>query len=266
MKRAVAALLLMAGRWSQAGAACPDHKVFEGILKANVDTNGFVDYDAIRINKGGDLYQYITFLESADLAQCSEKEQLAFWINAYNAHMIRLILADPQLKNISDNFKMFGDRFMVARHHLTLNEIEHRVLRSAAKNGGPIAGVSLPKEDPRIHFALANGAIDGPALSNHAYTGPLVDEQLQTAASNFANNPRHLRIENDKLVLCSLMKWYADDFKGLGGVGAYLASLTDVARRSDKKEVDAKLTAPDFPANVDFRYDWTLNSKANKPK
>lgn len=266
MKRVVAALLLTAGLWSAAGAACIEHKTFDGILRANVDSNGYVDYDAIRINKGGDLYEYIAFLESADLSQCNEKEQLAFWINAYNAHMIRLILARPQMKSVSEDFKMFGETFMVAKHHLTLNEIEHRILRSSPKNGGPIEGVSLPKEDPRIQFALANGAIDGPALMNRAYAPATIEDQLQTAASNFANDPRHLRIENGKLVLSSLMKWYADDFKALGGVGPYLATLTDKARRDDEKDVDAKLTAPDFPAGVDFRYDWTLNSRQNKPK
>jgi hypothetical protein len=266
MKRVFLAFAVTLGLWSQAHAVCLDQKGLDGIFKANVDAEGFVAYDAIRINKGGDLYEAITFMEDADLSQCTEGEKLAFWINAYNAHMIRLVLARPQMKSISEDFKLFGEKFKIARHNLSLNDIEHRVLRSSPKKGGPIPGLSLPKFDPRVHFALVWGAFDSPRLSNHAYNGNTIEEQLQTAAVNFANTPKYVRVENDKVVLPSSMKWYADDFQALGGVGAYLAALTDTDHRPDEKVVDEKLLAPEFPANADFHFDWTVNSRSNKPK
>src|SRR5688572_4092749 len=104
MKQALMALLIALGLVSNAGAACLEHKAWEGVLKANVSPDGYVDYDAIRINKGGDIHEYIAFLEDADLSKCSEAEKLAFWINAYNAHFVRLILARPQLKSVSEDF------------------------------------------------------------------------------------------------------------------------------------------------------------------
>lgn len=261
----LAALLGLCFPAMGSAAGCFDHQIWDGLLKTNVDTDGFVNYDAIRVNKGGDLYEYVAFLEDADLSKCTDAEKLAFWINGYNAHMVRLVLARPRMAMVSEDFKLFGEKFTIANRDLTLNEIEHRVLRSSAKNGGAIAGLSLPALEPRIHFALVCGAIDCPKLLNRAYRPEVLEDQLQSAAVQFANNPKHLRIENGKVVLSTIMKWYGDDFKAAGGVPAYLVALTDPAKRPDEKEIDARLTQ-DFPSNVDFRYDWTLNSVRNKPK
>jgi len=265
MKRTILALALLAGLWSTSGAACIDQKKgFDGILKANVDSEGFVDYDAIRINKGGDLYEYIAFLEDADISACSDAEKTAFWINAYNAHMIRLILARPQMKIMSEDFKLFGEKFKIAKHDLSLNDIEHRVLRG--KKGTPLPALSPSKFDPRVHFALVWGAFDSPRLLNRAYNSTALEDQLQAAAVNFANTPKYVRVENDKLLLPLMLKWYADDFQPVGGVATYLTALTDVGSRQDEKVVDEKLTAPDFPANTEFHFDWTVNTKLNKRK
>jgi hypothetical protein len=83
--------------------------------------------------------------------------------------------------------------------------------------------------------------------------------------SDFLNDPKKIRIENDKVVMPTFLRWYADDFAALGGLVAYITSQTDGVQRADEKELDAKITA-DYPKGIDFRYDWTLNSKANKPK
>jgi hypothetical protein len=245
-------------------AECFDHKIWDNILKTNVDGDGYVNYDAIKINKGGDLYQYLSFVEAADLKTCTDKEKLAFWINTYNATMIAKVLARPNMKKVSEDFKLFAEPCKVAKIQLSLNEIEHRVLRSDPKNGGPIAGVSLTP-DPRIHFALVCGAMDCPKLWNRAYSPQNVDERLQANAVSFANNPKHLRIENGQLVMTSLMKWYMDDFKSVGGVAAYLATLTDAKLRPDAELINQKL-ATDFPDKVMFHYDWTLNTVKNRPK
>ncbi len=245
-------------------AACVDHAIFDHVLKANVDPNGYVDYDSIRVNKGGDLYQYISFLEQADLSKCSEAERTAFWINAYNAHMIRLVLARPQLRSVSDDFKLFGEKFKVAKQNLSLNDIEHRVLRLDPKKGGPIPGLSIQKFDPRIHFALAFGAVDCGRLMNHAYQGVTLEDALQADSVNFANAPKHLRIDGDQLVMSSILHWYQEDFDSLGGVPNFLAGLTDPKLRPDADAVDAKL-ATDFPEKTRFRFDWTLNSIRNRP-
>lgn len=245
-------------------AACLVPTVFDGILKVNVDKDGYVDYDAIRVNKGGDLYEFISFLETADLKKCTELDRKAFWINAYNAHMIRLVLARPQMKSISEDFKIFGEKFKVANKNLSLNEIEHQILRSSTKKGGPIADVSIKELDPRIHFALVFGAAGSPNLHPRAYTGQNVEATLQANAVNFSNNPKHLRIEDITLFTSSLLRWYAEDFSNVGGAGVYLASLIDPEVRLDAPAVIEKLKT-DYPDMTQFRFDWTVNSIKNKP-
>lgn len=260
-------LLLLATLMMSVGAlqaACMNHTILEGILKANVDNEGFVDYDAIRIGKGGDLYEYLSFLEDADLKDCNESDKMAFWINAYNATMIKKVLARPNLKKVSEDFGLFDEPVKIARQHVSLNDIEHRILRSDPEKGGPIDGLSLQEFDPRVHFALVCAAIDCPRLLKKAYAGNSLNAVLQANAVSFANSPKHLSLEDGRLVVSTLLKWYGNDFEKLGGVPAYLRSLTEPSLRPDAKEIDAKLMN-DFPDNVTFKYDWTLNSVRNKP-
>ncbi len=261
-KRLLMAVLLVSAfttrRATAATPQCPQSTILEGILKTNVDKDGYVDYDAIRINRGGDLYQYISLIETADLTTCSESDKLAFWINAYNAHMIRLVLARPNLKQISEDFKLFGERFKVAKINTTLNEIEHRIIRASTKKGGPIEGMSIKELEPRIHFALTCGALGSPKLQNHAFLGATLSATLDAAAVAFANDPRHVRVESDKLIMSSLMRWYEEDFAKLGGVVAYLSP------KITAPDVVAKMKT-DFPTATKFEFDWTLNSVKNKP-
>src|SRR5258706_15570539 len=114
-------------------AAAPvavNHTLWDKILKANVDGEGYVDYAGIRINKGGDLYEYITLLETVDVKSLPEEERLAFWINAYNTHAIRVILANTKMQKVDENLSMFDEKFKIAKLNLSLNQIEHQVLRS----------------------------------------------------------------------------------------------------------------------------------------
>ena len=247
-------------------AACFQPTILDGILRANVDKDGYVNYDQIRVNKGGDLYEYLALIETVDLKKCSEPEQVAFWINAYNAHAIRLILARPQMNKVSDDFKLFGEPFKVAKDKYTLNDIEHRILRSSAKNGGPIDGVSIKQFDPRIHFALVWGAVDNVRLNHRAYTGANLEEALQDDAVEFANNPKYVRVENGKLTMNSVVHWYMDDFKPVGGVPVYLNTLIDPKSRPDADIIKSALTASatNYPQDVMFKYDWTVNSVKNK--
>lgn len=265
MKRIILTVIAVVGfAVSPARAVCPSPALFDAILKVNVDKEGYVDYDSIRINKGGDLYQYISFLETADLKGCGEADRVAFWVNAYNAHMIRLILARVNIKQVSDDFALFGEKFKVANHNLTLNEIEHRILRSSAKNGGPIEGLSLPQFDPRLHFVLANGATGGPSLAARAYAGNSLESALQAAAANYVNSPKGLRIEGDTLYISSLFRWYAVDFEKIGGPAAFASALISPASRADAAAILEKLKT-DFPERTQFRFDWTVNSVKNKP-
>ena len=262
----VVMFLMLVSGFSAARAACPAPTIFDGIVKVNVDKEGYVNYDAVRINKGGDLYEFISFIEDADIKGCNDNDRLAFWINAYNAHMVRLVLARIHLKSIDEDFALFGEKFKVAGHKLSLNDIEHRVLRSSTKHGGPIEGVSLAKFEPRVHFALVSGALGSPNLHNRAYQGATLESMLQAAAVNFVNSPKHVRLDGGTLYVSSLFRWYAEDFARDGGpgAGAFIAGLLDPKLRPDAPAIIEKLKT-DFPELTQFRYDWTLNTAKNKP-
>jgi hypothetical protein len=247
-----------------AHAAPFNHGVWETILKTNVDKDGYVDYDAIRISKGGDLYEYTSFLEDASLAGLSDAEKTAFWINAYNAFLVQKILAKPDLQKISDAPDMFDEKIDVARIKISLNDIEYRILFSDPQKGGAINGYSVP-EDLRVHFALSRGTLGGPKLLNHAYTGASLNDKLQAAAVNFANNSRYIAIKDGQLHVSQIFDWYKLDFETDGGVPSYLSKLIDPKVLRDGQEILLKLES-DYPDKTVFEYDWSLNHIRNRPK
>lgn len=263
VKKILNALTIALATCSVLHAACVKHPLWDGILKAYVDKDGYVDYAALAAGKSGDLNKYLASLEKVDLSKCSKPEKMAFWINAYNAHMVNQVLKRPKMKKVSEDFGLFDERMKVAKLEVSLNDIEHRILRSDPNRRGPIEDVSLSTLDPRIHFALVCAALDCPKLLDRAYVASDLEEVLQENAVSFANNPKHLRVEKGKLIVSALMKWYAEDFERLGGAKDYLISLVNSERRPDAAEIISKLKT-DFPDKVQFQYDWTLNSVHNK--
>jgi hypothetical protein len=239
-----------------------DHSIFDGILKTNVTPEGFVNYDNIRIAKGGDLYEYITYLVDAKIDKESEEEKIVFWINAYNAHVIRLLLARPLLKKVDKDKAIFDEKFRIANRKLSLNQIYQRIFRSDPNKGGPIEGLSLQKFDPRYHFALINGTLGAGRLLPRAYSTQSLDEQLNLAASGFANSANCIWIENDILHMSKMIKDNEDDFGGSAGVITYLQSLTSPSARPDATKIDVMLES-DFPQGVNFVHNWTINHIRN---
>lgn len=245
-------------------SAAFDHSAYDRILRRHVDEEGLVDYSGIRGNAAAQLRAYLDSAARADPGGWSRPEQMAFWINIYNAVMIRHILDNPGLQKVSDKFGLFDKPTKIAGGSYSLNDIEHRILRGKTnpKNKqGPIPGLTLEKFDPRVHFALVCAAVDCPRLRSFAYTADNLEKTLAANAERFANSPRHLSITGGRLRVSSLMKWYGEDFQPLGGPAAYLARLTDPAKRPDAGQVD-RLLASGWD-EADFVYDWTVNDARN---
>ncbi len=249
---------------SSARAALFDHSNFDEILHRYVDEEGLVDYDSIRRNSLTALESYFERTADADLNGWPYAERLAFWINVYNARVIDLIAHKTYLKKISQDFEMFNRPFKVAGVMLSLNDIEHRILRGTTNpdnKKGPIRGLTLAKRDPRIHFALVCGAVDCARLRNFAYTAENVDDTLYDNASHFANSSKHVDIVDGKLKLSSLLKWYAKDFADSGGVARYLSGLISPEKRGDAEDIK-RLLATDLK-KAEYAYDWTINDQKN---
>jgi hypothetical protein len=141
-----------------------------------------------------------------------KRQQLAYWINAYNAFTIKLILDHYPVKSIKDIKKgvafvnsVWDIKFIkIEGQEYDLNNIEHSIIRSQF-------------DEPRIHFAVNCASYSCPKLLNEAYTAERLEVQLEAQARDFFNDTRKNKIINkDKVVLSSILKWYSTDFTNKG--------------------------------------------------
>ena len=227
-----------------------DHSAWSDILGKYVKSGGpqgvnLFDYGGVSSADKAKLDGYIKALTDRDPRSLNKAEQKAYWINLYNAVTIQVVLGDypvDSIRDIKDGFFSGGpwDRKVVtiAGEKLTLNDIEHRILR-------PIW------DDPLIHYGVNCASIGCPNLLTAAYTGENVDHKLAENAKAFVNSPRGAKFDGKKLVVSSIYEWFQVDFGGSeAGVVKHLAEYAT----GDKQ---AKLKSrSDYSKD---RYDWDLN-------
>lgn len=202
-------------------------------------------YQAVSDQDKKRLKVYLHTLTGLDPRQYARDEQMAYWINLYNALTVNLVLEHypvDSIRDIKSGWFSFGpwDKKLVTiqGEELTLNDIEHRILR-------PIW------EDKRIHYAVNCASLGCPNLSAEAFTGENLESLLEQAAHDFINHPRGVRIEGDELILSSIYDWYQVDFGGsLDGVKTHLLQYAE-------PELKNRLTG--HRHSVNYHYDWSLN-------
>ena len=122
-------------------AAKVDHSIFNSLLKANVTSDGAVNYEGFKKNSNFKVYLNLLYTAKPNNSNWSKDEKLAFWINAYNAYTIKLINDNWPLKSIKDIENPWtGNLYPVGGEFVSLNDIEHKVLRKM--------------QEPRVHFAI----------------------------------------------------------------------------------------------------------------
>lgn len=227
------------------------HALWDRVLSEHVH-NGFVNYAGLSRQRF-ELDRYLGALERVTPEQYrswSRAEQLAFWINAYNAYTVRLILDHYPVKSIKDIGRFWKGPFRTVfiplerlkGRQLTLEDIEHGILRKEWK-------------EPRIHFAIVCASKGCPALRHEAYRAPVLEKQLNEAAQQFVRDARKNRYEasNRALYLSPIFKWFRGDFEQEAGtVAGYVARFADPD------------VADDIRGNSEVRieflaYDWSLN-------
>jgi len=221
-----------------------DHGLYGELLQKYVK-NGVVDYQGFK-KEEAKLDQYLDILEKTDTKTLSRNEQFAFYVNAYNAWTIKLILgADPEIKSIKDLGSLFKSPWKkkIARidgEVLTLDNIEHDILRPRFK-------------DPRIHFAVNCAAKSCPPLRSEPYQGDVLDKQLTEMTEAFVNDPTRNRLEGNTLYVSSIFKWYSEDFND-DIVGFFMKyARGDLKARLQKQAKEIRVEYLD--------YDWSLNGK-----
>ncbi len=221
----------------------PSHLQWDKLLKKYVNAAGLVNYKGFLKDKA-DLDSYLKLLsDNAPQNSWSENDQKAFWINAYNANTVSLILQHYPVKSIKDIagkiYKIntpWDIKFItIGGKKYDLNNIEHGILRKKYN-------------DPRIHFALVCASISCPRLQDEAYTSAKLDAQLEDAGKEFLNDKSKNSITVAKANLSKYFSWYKGDFTKNG-------TLTDFINKYSQTKItgDTKIGS--------LEYDWNLNEQ-----
>ena len=231
-----------------------DHAGFDAVLRAHVQ-DGLVDYDGVAADPR--FESYLQRLAEADPRPLPRDEQLAFWINAYNAYTLKLILKHGERKSIRNInktlfFKAYGPwkekLAIVGGRAYGLDEIEQGIIRPTFR-------------EPRIHFALVCAALGCPPLRSEAYVGARLDAQLEDQGRRFLReSPDKNRVDvaARRVYLSQVFRFrdYEQDFGGTeAAIGRYVARWYPAGpERTLLESGDFKVTWTD--------YDWALNSRS----
>ncbi len=221
----------------------PPHQQWDRLLNKHVNSSGMVNYKGFQKDKAA-LDAYLKILsDNAPQSGWSENDQKAYWINAYNAFTVSLILQKYPVKSIKDIagkiYKIntpWDIKFInIGGKKYDLNNIEHGILRKKY-------------DDARIHFALVCASISCPKLQQSAYTGSALNAQLDAAGKEFLNDNSKNKITTGKAQLSKYFSWYKGDFKQNG-------SLVDFINKYSTTKINSS-------TKIDYLdYDWNLNEQ-----
>ncbi|MEZ7498126.1 DUF547 domain-containing protein [Flavobacterium sp. Arc3] len=210
-----------------------NHAKWNTLLQKNVSKDGNVNYKGFQ-KDSKELQAYLNELSSnVPTKSWSKNATLAYWINAYNAFTVKLILDNYPTKSIKDINDPWGKKFFtLGNKKYSLEEIEHEILRKM--------------DEPRIHFAINCASFSCPNLLNEAYTAAKLDKQLAAAAKSFINDKTKNTITTNKIEISKIFDWFAGDFKKKGSVIDFLNQYSTI-KISSKAKVNYK------------EYNWSLN-------
>ncbi|PCI57268.1 MAG: hypothetical protein COB36_03100 [Alphaproteobacteria bacterium] len=237
----VVACLLAFPQNSHAGAEYQKFlSLYDSLLSAyvtpvktgNIAYNG-VNYDSWASDQRHK--QALALLLAEDPNAYQDNDEKAFWINAYNFLTIELIVRENERSSIKNLGSLFTNpwkkhSWALAKHHYTLNHIEHKILR--------------PMNDARIHFAINCASISCPDLQDESYRAENLNAQLNDQVRLTLNNAgKGLHIGNDTIYVSKIFKWFAADFKN-GDIKGWLTDYQPINQNHDLRFME---------------YDWSLN-------
>lgn len=208
------------------------HDAFDALLKKYVSTSGKVNYKDLKENKA-DLEAYTKALsENIPADKAPKAERFAYWINAYNAFTLKLIVDNYPLSSVTklDGGKPWDvKRITLGGKKYSLNDIENNILR--------------PMGDARIHFAINCAAKSCPPIHNVAFTAANLNSVLESRTKRFINDTKANSLTGNELKISKIFDWYGKDFDKIPEFINRFAVT--------KVKADAKIGFMD--------YDWSLN-------
>ncbi len=232
--------------WNTSGSASFDHSAWQSVLNRALrsDSSGVNRVDYASLRNDAELSGYLQSMASIDPRSLSRAEQFAYWVNYYNALTVDLIAKNYPVKSIRKiGGGLFGggpwddDIATVGGKTITLNDIEHRILR-------PIWN------DPRIHYAVNCASIGCPNLQTSAFTASNTESLLQQSAIDYINHPRGVTVNGNRATASKIFDWYQVDF------GNSEAGLKVHLLQYAKPELAAQLNGVN---SWSYEYDWGLN-------
>ncbi|HRG26554.1 MAG TPA: DUF547 domain-containing protein [Chitinophagales bacterium] len=219
------------------------HEQWTNLLQKHVSADGWVNYEGF-IKDSTQLNNYLQQIESnyPNEKNWSREQILAYWINAYNAYTVQIVIRNYPVASIKDIKpgvaflnSVWDIKFItIEGEQLDLNNIEHNILRKM--------------NEPRIHFAVNCASYSCPKLLNTAYEAATIDNQLNQQAIDFINDPKRNLITPEEATVSSIFNWFTGDFTNNGSLKDFLNKYSNVPI--------AENTSINF-----MEYNWNLNKQ-----
>ena len=245
------------------------YRAYGDLLRAHV-VGTRVDYGKLQRNRAAldEVVDELGGVTAGQIDGWSREQQIAYWINAYNAFTLQAIVEHYPIKGSlfswlsltpRNSIKQIDGvwtklRWRAAGAEMTLDEIEHETLRANY-------------DEPRLHFAVNCASVSCPPIRRDPYTADRLDRQLTLAARDYLASELGLRVDGATLRVSSLLNWYGEDFIDQF---SHLVDATGSAKNRTILGViakygpaDASRLAQSGTARIRFlKYDWSLNDVA----
>lgn len=227
-----------------------DHSPWDRILQKYIQTTdtglNLFDYGGVSADDKTALEDYLDMLADVKVTTLNRNEQRAYWVNAYNALTVNLVIDEYPVSSIRKiNGGLFNrgpwkdDIFTVEGQTISLDTIEHGILR-------PIWN------DPRTHYSVNCASYGCPNLADRAWTAENMEAMLDTGARAFINSDRGIQnISGNRIEVSSIYSWFKVDFGDSDeGVIEHLKKYATGDRKTKLDKVN-RISGHD--------YDWNLN-------
>jgi len=212
--------------------------------KQKVDGDYRINYSGVSPFGKDWLEKYIAYLSKTNWPALNRDDQLAGWINFYNALSMKLVIDKPPNRRLKrklryperDSGPFLDKQVTVLDVPLSVHDIREILLTGWA--------------DPRIHYSLVGPAGGGPSINPVPYRGADVDQQLDAAAKRFINSRRGILIRRNNVYASRLFQWFRSDFGGTDS--AILDHVRHYADADLLADLEARTTI------AEYRYNWNM--------